>query len=78
VASGDLAEAAEAARGIPGVRDATCQDGEIDLIVDEARRLLPSLLEAVTSDGVTIKSVDVIEPDLESVFLHLTGKALRD
>jgi ABC-2 type transport system ATP-binding protein len=78
VASGDLAEAAEAARAIPGVRDATCQDGEIDLIVDEARRLLPHLLETVTSDGVTIKSVDVIEPDLESVFLHLTGKALRD
>ena len=78
VASGDLAEAAEAARAIPGVHDATCQDGEIDLIVDEARRLLPRLLETVTSDGVTIKSVEVIEPDLESVFLHLTGKALRD
>ncbi len=78
VASGDLGAAATAARAIPGVREATIQDGRIDLLVDEARRILPGLLEAVSSDGVTIRSVEVIEPDLESVFLHLTGKALRD
>ena len=28
--------------------------------------------------GATIRSVEVVEPDLEAVFLHLTGKALRD
>jgi len=78
VASGDLAAAAAAARAIPGVREASNRDGEIDLLVEEARSLLPRLLETVTGDGVTIRSVEVIEPDLESVFLHLTGKALRD
>jgi ABC-2 type transport system ATP-binding protein len=32
----------------------------------------------MTQDGVSIRSVEVVEPDLEAVFLHLTGKALRD
>ena len=77
-ASGDLAAAAVAARALPGVREASTQDGRIDLLVEEARRLLPSLLESISNDGVTVRSVEVVEPDLESVFLHLTGKALRD
>ncbi len=78
VATGDLTAAAAAARALPGVRDATPTDGRLDLLVVEARRLLPRLLEAVSNDGVTVRSVEVVEPDLESVFLHLTGKALRD
>jgi ABC-2 type transport system ATP-binding protein len=78
VASGDLAAAAVVARAIAGVREASNRDGEIDLLVEEARSLLPRLLETITGKGVTIRSVEVIEPDLESVFLHLTGKALRD
>jgi ABC-2 type transport system ATP-binding protein len=77
-ATGDLAAAAAAARRIAGVREVTAHDGGIDLIVVEARRLLPSILAAMTQDGVSIRSVEVVEPDLEAVFLHLTGKALRD
>jgi ABC-2 type transport system ATP-binding protein len=40
--------------------------------------MLPRLLQALSTDGTTVRSVEVIEPDLEAVFLHLTGKALRD
>ena len=77
-ASGDVAQAADELRAVEGVHEATPHDGGIDLLVVEARRLLPELLAAVSQDGVAIKSVEVIEPDLEAVFLHLTGKALRD
>ena len=77
-ATGDLAAAAAAARRVAGVLEATPHDGGVDLIVAEARRLLPTILAAMTQDGVTIRSVEVVEPDLEAVFLHLTGKALRD
>ena len=28
--------------------------------------------------GMSVTSVEIVRPDLESVFLHLTGKALRD
>ena len=77
-ASGDLRSAAAAARAIPGVEDATPREGGLDLLVVEARSLLPRLLEAVGDAGASVRSVEVVEPDLEAVFLHLTGKALRD
>jgi ABC-2 type transport system ATP-binding protein len=77
-ASGDLELAAAAVRQVAGVREVTLHDGGIELLVVEARRLLPSILAAMTTDGITIRSVEVVEPDLEAVFLHLTGKALRD
>jgi ABC-2 type transport system ATP-binding protein len=35
-------------------------------------------LAEAAAGGVTIRSVQVTEPDLEAVFLHLTGRALRD
>jgi ABC-2 type transport system ATP-binding protein len=77
-ASGDTATAAAAARTLAGVREAKPHDGGIDLLVVEARQLLPQLLATMSDDGITIRSVVVVEPDLEAVFLHLTGKALRD
>ena len=77
-ASGDVRAGAAAASAIPGVRTATAHEGGIDLLVQEARRLLPRLMETVAGAGVQIRSVEVEEPDLEAVFLHLTGKALRD
>ena len=77
-ASGDLAAAAAIARDLPGVRESTPHEGGLDLIVVEARRLLPQLLVALSRDGIAIRSVEVVEPDLEAVFLHLTGKTLRD
>ena len=77
-ASGDLQAAAAAARRVAGVHEATSHEGGVELIVTDARVLLPRLLQAVSTDGVTVRSVEVIEPDLEAVFLHLTGRALRD
>jgi ABC-2 type transport system ATP-binding protein len=77
-ATGDLAPAVDAVRRMAGVKDSTLRDGGVDLLVVEARRSLPAVLAAMTQDGVTIRSVEVVEPDLEAVFLHLTGKALRD
>jgi ABC-2 type transport system ATP-binding protein len=47
-------------------------------LCNEGRRLLPRLLELAERAGVEVSSVEVFEPDLEAVFLHLTGKALRD
>ncbi len=44
----------------------------------EAGAVLAPALEAITGSGATVSGIDVNEPDLEAVFLHLTGKALRD
>ena len=72
------ASAADSLRLLPGVHEVTMLDCWIDLLVDEARHRLPQILESVAAASVEIRSVEVIEPDLEAVFLHLTGKALRD
>jgi ABC-2 type transport system ATP-binding protein len=77
-ASGDLASAAAALSARPGVHEASATEQGIDLVVEDAREKLPALLEETARAGVTIRSVEVTEPDLEAVFLHLTGRALRD
>jgi ABC-2 type transport system ATP-binding protein len=76
--SGDLEAAARAARELDGVIDASARDTTLELVVDSARSVLPELLARVGAAGVAVRDVEVREPDLESVFLHLTGKALRD
>jgi ABC-2 type transport system ATP-binding protein len=78
-ATGSLEAAADALRRLDGrIEEVTVTDGTIDIIVTGARSILPAMLEAVVGAGAAIRSVTVIEPDLEAVFLHLTGKALRD
>jgi ABC-2 type transport system ATP-binding protein len=61
-------------------RDGTQADGtaRIDALVDDSNVVLPRFFEAATRLGARITSVDIKEPNLEAVFLHLTGKALRD
>ena len=78
-ASGDLAGlAAGCRRTLDGVDEATVVAGGLHLVARDGRRLLPKLLELAEAAGVEVTSVEVLEPDLEAVFLHLTGKALRD
>jgi ABC-2 type transport system ATP-binding protein len=60
------------------VSDVTAREGGLDVLVPDASGALPHLLEVATHAGVAVRSVEVVEPDLEAVFLHLTGKALRD
>ena len=77
-ATGDLAKAAVALAGQPWAHEASTADEGIDLVVDNARANLPAILTDAAAAGAAIKSVEVTEPDLEAVFLHLTGRALRD
>lgn len=53
-------------------------DGTICLLVKDSNLILPLLFEAAAESGVRITSVDIQEPNLEAVFLHLTGRTLRD
>jgi ABC-2 type transport system ATP-binding protein len=76
--SGNLAAAAEATRDLPGVTGSSSSDGRIEVLVADASRVLPEILVRVSGAGGTITAVAVVEPNLEAVFLHLTGKALRD
>ncbi|MFI7443468.1 ABC transporter ATP-binding protein [Nonomuraea indica] len=77
-AEGDLARAVEDLEKLPDVRRAESGDSQIELLVPDARTHLPRILETVAAAGAAVRTVEVREPDLETVFLHLTGKALRD
>ncbi|MEX2394411.1 MAG: ABC transporter ATP-binding protein [Actinomycetota bacterium] len=77
-AKGALKRFAAAAKKMTNVDDAVTSEHGVTVLVAEGRKVLPQLLEAATKAGLVVSSVEVIEPDLEAVFLHLTGKALRD
>jgi len=77
-ASGSLEEFAAACRALEGIDEATVSEGRVELLALDGRRLLPAVLEAAERTGAVVTSVEVVEPDLESVFLHLTGTALRE
>ncbi|HLV43495.1 MAG TPA: hypothetical protein VKY39_00920, partial [Aggregatilineales bacterium] len=53
-------------------------DTIITILAKRGRRALPDLLQITADAGLDVISVEVREPDLEAVFLHLTRRALRD
>jgi ABC-2 type transport system ATP-binding protein len=77
-ATGDVPQACTAAAAVSGVEAASVRDGAIDVLTKDAGSVLPGLLAAVGAAGAHVSGVEVVEPNLETVFLHLTGKALRD
>jgi len=78
VGSGSLAASVDAVSQLSGISEASSSEHRLDVLSEDASSVLPSLLTAVTDSGGVITGVEVIEPNLEAVFLHLTGKALRD
>lgn len=68
----------EKLKEIKGVSDARISDDTVVLHGDNADTLLADIALKVSENGMFIKSIDVKKPNLEAVFLHLTGKALRD
>lgn len=65
-------------KNIDGVSQVTALDGKATALVDDSNKVLPKLFDAAGRAGVRITSVEIKEPNLEAVFLHLTGRALRD
>jgi len=68
----------DAWRATEGVSKIDALDGKVTALVDDSNRVLPRLFDAASKHGVRITSIDIQEPNLETVFLHLTGRALRD
>jgi len=68
----------EALQALPDVRQVTAADHELVLLVPEAQEAIPPVFTQADRLGFKIRSVEIQEPNLEAVFLHLTGRALRD
>ncbi len=76
--TGDVQAGAERVKALPGVSDASALANEISVLAPDVGAVLTDVLRTLSTDGMTVDSVRVEKPDLETVFLHLTGKALRD
>jgi ABC-2 type transport system ATP-binding protein len=77
-AEGDAAGLAAALRGLDGATDAQVADGGVRLYVQGADGVLPRVIAAAEGAGVTVTDLQVREPTLETVFITLTGKDLRE
>ena len=53
-------------------------DGGVELHVKDAARLVPRVVNAAEDAGFDLADLSVSEPSLETVFISLTGKELRD
>jgi ABC-2 type transport system ATP-binding protein len=69
------------ARSLDGVKDvleASASENQVSVIAHEAEDVLAAVVTKANERGIKIRSIDIREPNLEAVFLHLTGRALRD
>ncbi len=78
-ASGGLNDAfANALRGLPGVVDVKSEQDRVRVYADRAEGLLANAMRLASEQGVMVTDAHVAEPSLENLFLHLTGRSLRE
>jgi ABC-2 type transport system ATP-binding protein len=78
-AEGDMRALGERlAAEIDGVTRTRTMDGGVELHVKGAQRLVPRIVDAAERAGYDVADLSVAEPSLETVFINLTGKELRD
>jgi ABC-2 type transport system ATP-binding protein len=76
--SGDFERAIQAIGDLQGVLELHRTDNGLELIVQDTGELLPVLLDRIGKTGTLLSAIEVRKPNLETVFLHLTGRTLRD
>ncbi len=65
-------------RSLPGVVEVKADHDHVRIYADHAEGLLANAMRAAVEQNVTITDAHVAEPSLENLFLHLTGRSLRE
>jgi len=68
----------EIIKKVSEINEVKIADRTVEILTLQGRKVLPKIMELLGNNSIRIKSVEVEEPNLESLFLHLTGKELRD
>ena len=63
---------------LPNVQSVAHKDDKLEITAQHAQRALIGVIEVLNEADVSITSLVILEPNLETVFLHLTGKQLRN
>ena len=71
-------EAARVLEGLPYAREVRAGGDLLRVYLDDGERALPHLMAALTGHGLTLESVALERATLDDVFLHKTGRSLRD
>jgi ABC-2 type transport system ATP-binding protein len=69
---------AAALKGLAGINKVDLTDHTIAVITPSAEEVLAPVVAKASEIGLKIRSIEIREPNLEAVFLNLTGRALRD
>ncbi|HAV76102.1 MAG TPA: export ABC transporter ATP-binding protein, partial [Anaerolineae bacterium] len=69
---------AESLKGLDGILEVNATINDVSVITSDAEEVLAAVVSKANERGIKIRSIDIREPNLEAVFLHLTGRALRD
>ena len=68
----------ELLKGQAYVREATSADNIVRLYVDRGETAMPQIIRVLDSAGIPLASLSLSRPSLDDVFLHQTGRSLRD
>lgn len=63
---------------LKGIKNISFLKNTLSLVADNSSQILSKIIETLVNNNVKIKDINISSPDLETVFLALTGKALRD
>jgi len=67
-----------AAEKLAWVKKAKRHDGCLSLTMERGERRIPGLIALASAKGITVSSVHLHKPSLEDVFLHFTGRTIRE
>ncbi|MBP1961296.1 ABC transporter ATP-binding protein [Paenibacillus aceris] len=71
-------EAVKELREHPKIKQVIVQEQTLELLVGSSQAYLQDILFILSKHNVKIQSLTQVEPDLEALFLSLTGRTLRD
>lgn len=78
VEAGEITQkAADSLKNIAGVQKLSVDGGLMTIQLLRGREMLAEIVNSLTSSGTKVDSIQIKEPDLETLFLHLTGTRLR-
>jgi ABC-2 type transport system ATP-binding protein len=63
---------------LPWVKAALCHDGIVDVRVEKGEEKIPKIIALAEKKGVKVESVSLRKPSLDDVFIHFTGKTIRE
>jgi ABC-2 type transport system ATP-binding protein len=61
-----------------GLTKTTVVDGALEITARNGRAIMPRIMELATQNNIYVESLLLREPNLEDVFLHYTGRTIRE